>query len=177
MALSFGLLTTEVRRVLNPSALMNTLNRELRPHTKHNKMNTALGYLALTAPNGTAGGHWGLQAVNAGLIAPVVRHTDGTVEWLDVAGLPLGMVKEPRYREFQETLVPGDFIFLATDGVVEAMNREGEMYGFERLTRSIATANCQSSETLLHCVLQQIRHFINDSEVHDDFTMVVVKIL
>ena len=68
MALSFGLLTTEVRRVISPSALMNTLNREFRPHTKHNKMNTARGYLALTAPNGTTNGRWTLQAVNAGLI-------------------------------------------------------------------------------------------------------------
>lgn len=177
MALSFGLLTTEVWRVITPSALLNTLNRELRPHTKHNKMNTALGYLSLTSPNGNANRLWTLRAVNAGLIAPVVRHTGGTVEWLDVEGLPLGMVKDPKYSEFQALLSPGDVVFLATDGVVEAMNRDGELYGFERLTRSLARADCQSSETLLHDVLQQIRHFIDGSELHDDFTMIAVKIL
>ena len=177
MALSFGLLTSEVRRAINPAALMNTLNRELRPHTKHNKMNTALGYLSLTSAYGTANGQWTLQAVNAGLIAPVVRHTDGTITWLDVAGLPLGAVRTPDYSESQDMLAPGDFIFLTTDGLVEAMNRDGEMYGFERLTRNIAAADCQSANSMLTCILQNLRHFISDAEVYDDWTIVVIKIL
>ncbi|GAK56110.1 PAS sensor protein [Candidatus Vecturithrix granuli] len=176
MALSFGLLTTEVHRAATPSALMKTLNRELRPHTRHNKMNTALGYLSLTTPNGAANGQWMLQAVNAGLIAPLIRHADGTMTWLDVAGLPLGAVRTPDYSEFQEMLAPGDFIFLTTDGLVEAMNREGEMYGFERLTQSITAADCQSANSMLACVLQNLRHFIGDAEVYDDWTIVVAKI-
>ncbi len=177
MALSFGLLTSEVRRAISPAALMNTLNRELRPHTRHNNMNTALGYFSLTALTGISTGQWTIQAVNAGLIAPIVRHADGTIAWLDVAGLPLGAVRTPDYPELQEILVPGDFIFLTTDGLVEAMNHAGEMYGFDRFTRCIATADCQNANSMLTCILQDLRHFIGDAEIYDDWTIVVVKIL
>ena len=176
MALSFGLFTTEVRRAISPSDLLNTLNTELRPHIQQNKMNTALGYLTFTpSDNGIPGG-WDLCAANAGLIAPLVKHRDGTVDWLDVTGLPLGMIEHTDYTELRYTLSPGDLIILSSDGIVEAMNAEGELYGFERLAESVAATKCHTAETLIHCILHNVRDFLGDVEMRDDLTMVVIMV-
>jgi serine phosphatase RsbU (regulator of sigma subunit) len=174
MALSFGLLTTQARRPIKPADLMAALNIELRPHTQHNKMNTALGYITLSPSKNKNDNHWNLYVANAGLIAPLVRHPDGTVEWLDVLGLPLGMVEETHYMELHYLLFPGDLVFLSTDGIVEARNTSGEMYGFDRLAACVTAATCQRAEMVQDWVLQDLRAFVGSAEVHDDLTMVVV---
>jgi sigma-B regulation protein RsbU (phosphoserine phosphatase) len=176
MALSFGLLTSEVNRVIAPASLMMIMNRVLQPHTKYNKMNTALGYMTLVPSQNVANAHWDLSAANAGLIAPLLRHRDGTVEWIDVTGLPLGTVKEAEYRELHQSLEPGDLVFLTTDGVVEAMNADGEMYGFDRLVQSVAASTCQTAETTLESVLTDLQSFVGNAETQDDLTMVVVMV-
>jgi sigma-B regulation protein RsbU (phosphoserine phosphatase) len=176
MALSFGLLTTEVRRTITPAELMSTLNTELRPHTQSNNMNTALGYITLSPSQNTSNGQWDLYVSNAGLIAPLIRHHHGTVEWLDVSGLPLGMVKDMKYSQLHYTLSPGDLVLLSSDGIVEAINASGEMYGFDRLAACVTAAQCQNAKALQECILTDVRSFVGDAETHDDLTMVVVMI-
>jgi sigma-B regulation protein RsbU (phosphoserine phosphatase) len=176
MTLSFGLLTTEVRRTITPADLITILNTELRPHTQHNKMNTALGYLTLIPSNGAAADQWDLYAANAGLIAPLVRRRDGTVEWLDVAGLPLGAVEETEYTQLHDTLFPGDLVLLSSDGIVEARNTSGEIYSFDRLATCVATAPCQNAKTIQECILDDVRAFVGEAETHDDLTMIVVMV-
>lgn len=175
MTLSFGLLTTEVHRTTTPAALMTILNTALRPHTQHNKMNTALGYMTLTPHNKNAE-QWYLRVANAGMIAPLIRHRDGTVEWLDVAGLPLGTMEGIEYTESHQTLVAGDLVFLTSDGVIEAMDASGEMYGFDRLAASVAAANCQTAQTMLEYVLTEVRDFMGKTDMHDDLTMVAIMV-
>ncbi len=176
MALSFGLLTNEAYRTITPAKLMKTLNTELRPHTQYNKMNTALGYVTLSPSKNNADGQWDLYVANAGLVAPLIRHRNGTVEWLDVLGLPLGMVEETIYMEVHYTLVPGDLLILSSDGIVEARNTAGELYGFERLAACVAVAPYQNAKALQERVLEDIRSFTEDAEVNDDLTMVVIRV-
>lgn len=176
MALSFGFLSTESRYILTPSALMDTMNAELRPHSQHNTMNTALGYLSLSQNGDRHEGAWHVRAANAGLIAPLIRRRTGDVEWLDVCGLPLGMVDNLTYSEQSYQLYPGDAILLTTDGVVEAMNAAGEMFGLEQFSESIAHADCQTAQSLLQAILSRMNAFIGGAETHDDVTMVVVMV-
>ena len=176
MSLSFGLLTTEVRHTITPAALMTTMNTELRAHTQHNKMNTALGYITLDKNGNSSGGQWHLQASNAGLIAPLIRYKDGNVEWLDVAGLPLGAVEGLKYTELDHKLQVGDIVLLTSDGIVEAMNDDGEMYGFDRLVEGVANADCQNAQTMLDCVLAEVNAFVAEAEVHDDLALVAVMV-
>ncbi len=174
MALSFGFLSTESRYILTPSALMDTMNAELRPHSQHNTMNTALGYLSLSQNGDSHEGVWHIRAANAGLIAPLIRRRTGEVEWLDVCGLPLGMVDNLTYSEGSYDLYPGDAILLTTDGVVEAMNAAGEIFGMEQLSESITQADCLNAQSLLQAILSRMNAFIGGAETHDDVTMVVV---
>lgn len=174
MTLSFGVLTTKVHRTRPPADLMSTLNVELRPHIQHNKMNTALGYFTLMPESGRD--TWVLHAANAGLIAPLIRRRDGRVEWVDTVGLPLGMVPDVHYTACRHTLYPGDLVLLGSDGVVEAMNTEREMYGFDRLTDCVARTACPDAQTVQDAILHDVQTFVGDAEAHDDMTLVVVMI-
>lgn len=78
-----------------------------------------------------------LTVINAGHLPPLLRRAGRNsfqVEELatDVAGLPLG-VHDCQYRQFETTLEPGDSLLLYTDGVNEARNAAGELYGMDRL--------------------------------------------
>ncbi len=176
MSLSFGLLTTEARHSMTPAALMTAMNSELLSHTQHHNMNTAIGYVTLDRNGSALNGQWHLRAANAGLIAPLIRRKNGDVEWLNVSGLPLGAVAGLEYREQEQRLLPGDFVILTSDGVVEAMNAKGEIYGFDRFAESVATADCQSAGGMMNCVLAEIEQFVDNAEVHDDLTMVVIEV-
>ena len=71
---------------------------------------------------------------NAGHIPPYRHGEELQVD----SGLPLGIVADVEYSEIEFHLKPGDTLTLISDGVVEAMNADGELYGFER-TRHIST--------------------------------------
>ncbi len=176
MSLSFGLLANEVRHSMTPAALMTAMNKELRAHTQHSKMNTALGYITIDKSDMNGNGQWHVRAANAGLIAPLVRHRNGEVEWVDVVGLPLGTVEGLTYTELEFPVFPGDLVLLTTDGIIEAMNEKGEMYGFIRLAKSIEAANYANAQTLLSDVMEKVKVFVGKAEVHDDVTMVAIMV-
>ncbi len=172
MALSFGLLTTEVRRDIAPGVLLTELNTAIMPHTRRNRLNTALGYLTLE----TGDGMWQLRAANAGVIEPLLRKQNGEMKWLHVGGLPLGMKSGVEYDEINQPLNSGDVLILCSDGIVEAMDESGEMYGFERLTSCLSTAPQRDANAIQEWVLTDVRVFTGAAEVHDDLTLVVVVI-
>ncbi len=76
--------------------------------------------------------------VNAGHMAPLLRHTSGQVEDIgeEEAGFPLGIDAEFEYRQSCRVLASGESLTMFTDGISEAMNAEGELYGIERLRRA-----------------------------------------
>ncbi len=174
MALSIGLLSIEARKEISPASLLCTLNSELRPHTLRNKKNTALSYLRLFPQNNHNSALWDFSVANAGLIAPLLRKADGSVEWLDVNGLPLGMIPNAEYTESQGKLEACDLLVLGSDGLVEAMNSDGEIYGFERLTDCVAKASFCNAQALQQHILEDVLRFTGDAEPHDDVTLVVV---
>jgi serine phosphatase RsbU (regulator of sigma subunit) len=81
--------------------------------------------------------HDGLVTIaNAGHLAP---YLDGTEPLLE-SGLPLGLSPELDWPETELRLLPGSMLTLVSDGVVEAANSTGELFGFDR-TRDISTKN------------------------------------
>ncbi|MBN1886640.1 MAG: SpoIIE family protein phosphatase [Thermoflexales bacterium] len=194
MALSVGLLTTEVRRELAPAALLAALNVELQEHTRRNKMNTAMCYLTLER-SGTV---WDLCAANAGGIAPLARRVGGQLEWLNVSGLPLGILalstmpsstmpsstmpsstmgNVQAYVELRQVLTPGDVLILISDGIVEAMNAARELYGFERFaTRVSGAPGGSTAHQIRDWILADVSAFVDHAEQQDDITLVVVAV-
>lgn len=113
-----------------------------------------------------------LTLVNAGHMAPLLRHSKGVVEEIgdDLAGLPLGVDADYQYEQYTRTIAPGDFLALFTDGISEAMNTAGELYGLERLRTQLA----QSSDTidlLGRQILDDVKLFVGGRPQSDDMCL------
>jgi phosphoserine phosphatase RsbU/P len=104
------------------------------------------------------------------------RCVDGTLDLLDGAtALPLGIAPKQTYREQTYRLVPGDQLVLYTDGITEAHNEHGEMFGLARLDKVLE--NCAiGAPGLLESVLAALQEFTGNQPIHDDRTLLVAKI-
>jgi sigma-B regulation protein RsbU (phosphoserine phosphatase) len=100
--------------------------------------------------------------------------------YLETRGLslPLGINDDIHYEADSLALSPGDMILFYTDGIVEAMNDDRQIYGFERLETLFRSLPPNfSSQDLLEAVLADIVAFVGGAEQHDDMTMVAVKLI
>ncbi|MFN8454627.1 MAG: AAA family ATPase [Anaerolineae bacterium] len=118
-----------------------------------------------------------MQVSNAGAISPVIRTAAGTITLLEVGGFPLGtaLAKTLPYTALSLPLSPGDFVILTTDGLVEATQGTGELYGFERLEAAVAAGPTDSAPAMLDHLLADLREFIGQAELQDDLTLIVVR--
>ncbi len=90
-------------------------------------------------------------------------------------GIPLGIEANEIYRERTEQLQPGDQIIFYTDGITEATNAQGEMFGVARLDRVLNGCREEASE-LLNAVLKALHEFTGGKPPADDQTLLVAKI-
>jgi sigma-B regulation protein RsbU (phosphoserine phosphatase) len=106
----------------------------------------------------------------------VKRCTDGTLLSLDGAqSLPLGIADPLRYEESTQRLQPHDHLVFYTDGITEAANAAGHMFGTERLDEILAL--CPDSATaLLRSVLDAVNQFTAGHPAADDRTLLVATI-
>lgn len=115
-----------------------------------------------------------VQFVNAGHMSPMIRHADGTIEELgaDTTGVPIGVMEDFPYQQIERTLRPGDTVVIYTDGVSEAMNPEGELYGLDRLRRFISKSAPAASE-LGPAIREDVRSHAGGRPQNDDITLMV----
>ena len=176
MAVSVGILSSEVNRTREPEAVLNHVDVVLEDYTRRNRLNTALCYIVLTR----AGAAFGVDAVNAGGVPPLVRRADGRVEWLEVSGLPLGIpdtgdvIRAPMQKEIRR----GDVLVLSSDGVLEAMNANREVFGFDRFERAVAETHPEHGAAgIRQEILAAMRTFGAGIPPHDDVTLVVIRVM
>ena len=117
-----------------------------------------------------------VQYVNAGHNPPLVRHGDGSFEYLrSRAGFVLGGMDTVRYRLQELTLQPGDVIFLYTDGVTEATDSREELFGEDRLLSTMNTHSFESMEDICRNVKTDVDAFVADAQQFDDITMLALR--
>jgi sigma-B regulation protein RsbU (phosphoserine phosphatase) len=87
---------------------------------------------------------------------------------------PLGILDEVDYRETKVKLAPGDRVVFYTDGIVEAVNEKGQMFGFERLLEVVRAAGSISADSILKQILGEVNEFVGGAPQHDDLTVIVV---
>jgi hypothetical protein len=111
--------------------------------------------------------------VNAGHNPPIMLRADGRHEELMSTGLVLGVMPEAEYAESTALLEPGSRLVLFTDGVIEAIDRDGQQFGRERLERLLASCPADSPTGLAERILEETRTF-EHGKPQDDTTVVVV---
>ena len=115
---------------------------------------------------------------NAGHNPPLVRHQDGQFEYLrSRAGFVLAGMEGVQYQEQEIQLLPGDIIFLYTDGVTEATNGNNELYGEERLLNRINSCEFADMQQLCRIVKDDVDAFVGEAPQFDDITMVAVQFI
>jgi phosphoserine phosphatase RsbU/P len=141
-ALLMARLSSEVSLLLqiesDPSRVVERLNRNLCASRTEERFITFL--LARLDPQ-----RHELTIVNAGHMAPMIRRCDGRIEVIgeECEGPPLGIVDNRLYEAASTSLNPGDVVILYTDGVNEAMDTRGQLFGVELLKQTLATAPCE----------------------------------
>lgn len=170
MAASLSLFDTLLSRRLPPGEIISELDHALLPYTRPRRQNCALCYVEFNNSS--------LAIVNAGCIPPYLLRADGTVESPEIGGLALGQGLEGRtkYDAISLPLYSRDLVILTSDGVVEATNEEGELLGFERLERIIASGPSSSAEAMLDHLRGAIAAFVGRNEPRDDITIVVIQV-
>lgn len=113
---------------------------------------------------------------NAGHNPPLVKHADGSFEYLrSRPNLVLAMMEEIPYRKNEVQLQSGDVIYLYTDGVTEAMNQQEELYGEERLSQILNANSDAGPEELCAKVKADVDAFAGETPQFDDITMLCLR--
>lgn len=104
----------------------------------------------------------------------VFRAGSGKIDALSSWGFPLGVKRREPFRELVVQFEPGDRLILYSDGFIEAVDDEGEPYGFERFEKTFAGAAGGSAEEIKKALLQSVKKFTRNRPPEDDQTLVVV---
>ena len=116
-----------------------------------------------------------LVYTNAGHNAPLLWRAAGTLERLDVGGLPLGIQSECAYQCGSTALGRGDMLVIFTDGVVEAVNERGEEYEESRLIPLVQRCAGMGAQGLVDSLTLELKVFGGQASQHDDITCMAVR--
>lgn len=117
-----------------------------------------------------------LQFVNAGHNPPIIRRSDGSAEYLRTRpNFILAGMENTRYKKHETQIFPGDEIFLYTDGVTEATDKSGSLYGENRLKEVLSSVRL-NPQKLCEAVRSDIDKFVGEAEQFDDITMLCVRL-
>lgn len=141
----------------------NRLFSEAKPSTH---------YATLVCARAAASG--AVEVCNAGHLAPLVVH-DGEVTPIGSSGFPVGLFAGNPYQVQRIDLKPGDTLFLYTDGLTEAHDRDDQEYGIDRLTRVLTAHAKESPGQLAARCIADLRRFLGGAPLGDDMTLMVVR--
>ena len=113
--------------------------------------------------------------VNCGHIPPLLRRSDGTETVLMPTGPAVGLLPEAHYSVQEAQLDPGDTLLAYTDGVTEARNPQGNLYGEKRLMSLITGHTYDSAMTLLDAIDTAVNDHTAGAAPSDDITMLAVR--
>ena len=117
-----------------------------------------------------------LTAANAGHEYPVLKQAGGDYAlFKDRHGFVVGGMEGVQYREYELQLKPGDGLFLYTDGLPEATDKDQRMFGTERITETLNEAKDAAPEQVLEHMRRAVDGFVKEAEQFDDLTMLCLE--
>jgi sigma-B regulation protein RsbU (phosphoserine phosphatase) len=161
---------SQTRQLRTPSEVLAALDREF-PFERFNNFFT-ITYMIINTRTGE------LRYSNAGHPHSILLRKDGKMELLQSGGpaigigdLPLLRGQENRYAEGRPHLIPGDKLFIYTDGIVDFQNPEGEFYGTERFYQTLQALQGESVQGIVEKAVRSLMDFGNNAEPLDDITL------
>ncbi|HZR30749.1 MAG TPA: SpoIIE family protein phosphatase [Terriglobales bacterium] len=116
-----------------------------------------------------------LQIASSGLPRPIYCH-DGKLERVEATGLPLGLFAEADFEELSFNPRPGDLFVLFSDGILDARNRDGELFGRERLEKVVSKVASGSAQEVVDAIFSAMGEHAAGVEAFDDATVVALKV-
>ncbi len=166
MATTRAILRGAASRLDSPGEVLGRVNELLVPDIPPQMFVTCL-YGILDPATGR------FVYANAGHNVPYVAHRDGVVE-LRARGMPLGLMPGMSYEEKEAELGSDDVMLLYSDGIDEAHDPDGEMFGFPRLMGAMRTAH--ATDAVIDNLLGELARFTGRGwEQEDDITLVAVR--
>jgi PAS domain S-box-containing protein len=156
----------------NISEIITEMNRHLTSDILESGRFMTLFYLAIDPDNQR------LQWVRAGHDPALIYDPErNTFEELSGEGIALGVSEDVRYEEnVKSGVAEGQVIALGTDGIWEAINRDGQMFGKERFRDVIRSHAKENAITILSAVYDELDHYTRGQKSADDITLVVAKV-
>jgi sigma-B regulation protein RsbU (phosphoserine phosphatase) len=168
-ALVSGIMRSAASRLLSPSELLESLNDSLQER-KVDTQYVVMLYSLWNDENRT------LQIANAGATQPLFCR-NGEVDTVHAEGFPLGMFPNVKYEEFSLSTQPGDSLIFFSDGITDAQNMSGDMFGDDRLKLVVKKNAQKSASKIADAIFSEVAKFQGERERFDDETVVVLKVL
>ena len=152
----------------SPGEVLRRINETLLDRIPTNMFVTCF-YAILDPKSGS------LRYANAGHDLPYLRRQGGDCEELRARGMPLGLMLGMSYEQKEIELDAGEAALLYSDGLVEAHNPEGEMFGFPRL-RGLVAEHAAEERSLEEALLEELYSFVGEGwEQEDDITLLTLR--
>lgn len=168
MAMAKSALLVQVDYDHSPRAVLDVLNEiVIKTAPKRTMMTFFFGVLDARMQM--------LRFSSAGHLDPYVyRAGNGRLEPLSSWGFPLGVRRREPFREHQVAFSAGDRLVLYSDGLIEAIDDDGNPFGFDRFEQTIVTNGHLSADEIKKALLHAVRKFTRNRPPEDDQTLVVV---
>jgi serine phosphatase RsbU (regulator of sigma subunit) len=155
------------RHLAGPVELLSGLNRKLYQELEPGMFVTMLAAL-LDPESGN------MEFACAGHPSPLLRAADGRVSELSEPGaLPLGAMADTVFRPHTVTLAPGTCVLFYTDGLDEAHNDKKELYGKERIVKTLRESTGDAQDAL-DALLAEVARFAGSEPQSDDLTLITL---
>jgi serine phosphatase RsbU (regulator of sigma subunit)/ketosteroid isomerase-like protein len=152
----------------SPGAVLERVNEALCPNIAANMFVTCF-YALLDPESG------GLLYANAGHNLPCCRHNEHAARELRARGMPLGLMSGMSYEEGEASLRQEDKVLFYSDGLVEAHDPKGEMFGFPRL-RALLAEHTEEERPLGEFLMEELYSFVGEVwEQEDDITLLTLE--
>lgn len=169
MVIAKTLIKNHAQAGLSPAEVFNAVNSQLCENNEAGMFVTGwMGLMEIQTGK--------VKFVNAGHNPPLICRKGGEFEYLrSKAGFVLAGMEGFTYKEYEMELSEGDMLFLYTDGVTEATDPEGQLFGEKRLKDVLDRGKDKALYELLPMVKNDIDIFVKGADQFDDITMLSVR--
>lgn len=167
-ALVSGIMRSAAQQKLAPAAMLALLNESLQERKLESQYVVML-FALWNDENQT------LTVANSGAVQPIFCRGGENVT-VKAEGFPLGMFPNATYEEFNVATKPGDAIVFVSDGILDAENEKGDMYGEDRLASLLCGSRDLPARHIADAILSDVTQFQGAKDRFDDETIIVLRV-